>query len=417
MRIAVVAGPDHGLETVGDRPVLRIGTRAESDVVLTDRTVSRAHCELAVTGDRIRVRDLGSANGTFFEGARVRDVDVSPGAMLRLGETTIRVTTAEETVQVPLSDRDRFGALLGASPRMREAFAILERVAPTDTTVLVTGESGTGKELAAEGLHAESPRADRPFVVFDCGAVPHDLAESALFGHVRGAFTGAVADRPGVFEEADGGTLFLDEIGELPLDLQPKLLRALEKREIRRVGASTARAVDVRIVAATNRSLESEVNAGRFREDLFYRLAVVQVTLPPLRARTEDLPMLVSHFLARFAPPGSKPPSPSPDALAVLAARPWPGNVRELRNVVERAVSLTGQGAFGIAPAGAAAPLPTGETLDLPFEEALDRFQRRYFDEALRKSGGNISAAARDAGVNRKLLQRLLKRWGRDEGE
>jgi len=413
LRLVVIEGPDRGLEVAPDRPVVRVGTAPTADLVLTDRTVSREHCELTVREACVHVRDHGSANGTEVEGVIVRDADFRPGSLLRVGQTTIRIATDDEMIQIPLSANDRFGALLGGSVRMRQVFAVLERVAPTETTILVEGESGTGKELAAEGVHTESARSDGPFVVFDCGAVPHDLAESALFGHVRGSFTGAVADRAGVFEEADGGTLFLDEIGELPLDLQPKLLRALEKREIRRVGAGGGRTVDVRIVAATNRSLESEVNAGRFREDLYYRLAVIKVVLPPLRSRTDDLPMLVEHFLRRLAPAGGAAPKISPDVLVALAARPWPGNVRELRNTVERAVSLSGADAFaGGAGAVAGGPGPIEENLDLPFEEALGRFERRYLERALRRSGGNISAAARDAGVNRKLIQRLMKRYG-----
>jgi DNA-binding NtrC family response regulator len=303
---------------------------------------------------------------------------------------------------------------------MRRAFAVLERVAPTDATVLLQGESGTGKELAAEGLHAGSARADGPFVVFDCGAVQRELVESSLFGHVRGAFTGAVGDRAGLLEEADGGTLFLDEIGELPLDVQPKLLRALEKREVRPVGSNATRKVDVRIVAATNRSLEAEVNAGRFRADLYYRLAVVRVDLPPLRARTDDIPMLVRHFVEVLAPPGSSRPRLSDRAITALSSQPWPGNVRELRNAVERALSVLGQEAF----ATASVPVPGGpaedtDLLTLPLLEAkgrvLETFERRYLAEALRRNGGNVTATAREAGVNRKLIQRMMLRFGMRE--
>jgi len=412
VHVVVVDGPDRGKTFVPTRHLLRVGSHPDADVVLTDPTVSREHCELAVREDRIRVRDHGSTNGTFVEGVRVHDVEIGPGTLLRFGETTVRVTTADETVQVPLSTHDRFGGLLGTSARMREVFSILERVAPTDTTVLLEGESGTGKELAAEGVHEASERSEGPFVVFDCGAVPHDLAESALFGHVRGAFTGAVSDRRGVFEEADGGTLFLDEIGDLVSDLQPKLLRALERREVRRVGDEETRRVDVRIVAATNRSLEAEVHAGRFREDLYYRLAVVRVTLPPLRARPEDVPMLVEHFLRLLAPEGKPAPTISGQLLGALGARPWPGNVRELRNVVERAISLAGLDSFGGAPAKAGIAPSTDAELRLPLHEAREAFDRRYVEAILRRNGGNVSAAAREAGVDRKLIHRLIKRYG-----
>ncbi len=421
LRIVVVDGPDRGREAAPDRPVVRVGTDPELDLVLTDPTVSRHHCELSIRRHGIRIRESGSSNGTWLDATRIYEVEVPSGTLVRVGQTTLRVTTAEDTVQIPLSGHNRFGALLGRSAKMREVFAILERVGPTDVTVLLEGESGTGKELAAEGVHAVSPRADGPFVVFDCGAVPRDLVESALFGHVRGAFTGAVADRAGVFEEADGGTLFLDEIGELPLDLQPKLLRALEKREIVRVGENERRTVDVRIVAATNRSLDAEVNAGRFREDLFYRIAVVKVTLPPLRSRSQDIPMLVEHFLKRLAPPAGPAPTLPAEVLEGLSGRPWRGNVRELKNVVERAVALAGSGGeVEAVDARASSPgdVDTTSLAQLPYHEARERllvsFERSYFRAALEAAGGNVSAAARTTGVSRTLLHRLMKRHGLD---
>jgi DNA-binding NtrC family response regulator len=419
LRLTVVSGPDAGTELVPDSPQVRIGTHPDMDLVLTDPSVSRLHCELVVKGPLVRVRDRGSTNGTFEGAVRIHDAEVPPGTVLRLGETSLRIGTEGGTVKIPLSSRHRFGALLGRSARMREVFAILERVAPTETTVLVEGESGTGKELAAEGIHAASPRADGPFVVFDAGAVAHDLLESELFGHVRGAFTGAVADRPGVFEEASGGTLFLDEIGELPLDLQPKLLRAIEKREVRPLGSTDVVTVDVRLVAATNRSLESEVNAGRFREDLYWRLAVVRVELPPLRARPEDVPLLAEHFLRRIAPDAE----PFEEGvLAALATRPWPGNVRELRNAIERAVTL-GATSDLAAFEGPVLGRETATDVSLPFHDARERalaaFERAYVERALAESGGNVSAAARAIGVNRRFLHRLLRkhrlRGGDDE--
>jgi len=418
IRIVVLDGPDRGREVTPQRHLVRVGTHPGADLTLSDATVSREHCLLTVRDEGIRVVDRGSTNGTFVDGTRIHDAEIAPGAHLRVGQTTLRVTTSDETLRIELSTRDEFGALKGRSPRMRELFAILERVAPTDATVLLEGESGTGKELAAEGLHDASTRSEEAFVVFDCGAVPHELAEGALFGHVRGAFTGAVADHRGVFEEADGGTIFLDEIGDLPTDLQPKLLRVLEKREIRRVGSDTTHPVDVRVVAATNRSLEAEVNAGRFREDLYYRLAVVKIAMPPLRARTEDLPMLVEHFLRKLTPPGSGPPEISPQILMALSARSWPGNVRELRNVVERAVSLSGFDALMPGRAGPkrAESMPE-ELLAPPYSEARERFERQYFEAALRRSGGNVSGAAREVGVNRKYIHRLLRRQSTSSDE
>jgi transcriptional regulator with GAF, ATPase, and Fis domain len=298
---------------------------------------------------------------------------------------------------------------------MRRVFSLLERVAPTDTTVLIEAETGTGKELAAEAIHEESPRAGGPFVVFDCSAVSANLMESELFGHVRGAFTGAVGDRVGAFEAADGGTLFLDEIGELSLDLQPKLLRVLESLEVRRVGANTVREVDVRIVAATNRSLAAEVDAGRFREDLYYRLAVVRLNLPPLRERLDDIPMLVEHFASELARRG-QPATHLPEAvIRGFVSQAWPGNIRELRNAVARAISLGPAGAASATGAPAVMPdhpVDLAIPLKIARERVADAFEVAYITELLKKTGGNVSHAAELAGVNRKFVQRAMKRHG-----
>jgi transcriptional regulator with PAS, ATPase and Fis domain len=322
---------------------------------------------------------------------------------------------------------------------MRRLYAILERIAPTDATVLVEGETGTGKDVLARSLHAASPRASGPFVAVDCGAIPENLIESELFGHARGAFTGATSDRKGVFEEAQGGTLFLDEIGEMPLLLQPKLLRAIESRSVRRVGASTARPVDVRIVAATNRPLARCVNEGSFREDLYYRLAVVSVTLAPLRTRRDDIPMLARHFYAMLTResarrgsserPDSNADSAAPELpeefVARLIGRSWPGNVRELRNFIERSVSL---GLVETRPVRASrsspptSALPSLEGLDgavalqLPLKEArqawVESFESVYVRSVLRRCAGNVTRAAERAGVSRRFLQRLVARLG-----
>jgi len=297
IKLTVLEGPERGREVTATRGVVRVGGARDNDLVLSDDAVSRRHLEIRLRKDEVRVVDLGSTNGTTVDGVHIVEAVLSAASLIRLGASAIRVTPIDEPVAIALSSRERFGALLGRSVAMREVFSVLERVAPTDATVIVEGETGTGKELAAEAIHAHSPRAEGPFVAIDCGAIPPNLIEAELFGVVRGAFTGAVSDRRGVFEEADLGTLFLDEIGELPLELQPKLLRALEKREIRRVGATQPRKVDVRVVAATNRDLAVEMNRGSFREDLFFRLAVVSVKLPPLRARRDDIPLLVRHFV------------------------------------------------------------------------------------------------------------------------
>ncbi|MGD0526361.1 MAG: sigma-54-dependent Fis family transcriptional regulator, partial [Polyangiaceae bacterium] len=277
LELVVVDGPSRGARVSVTGGGARIGAAPGNDLTLADPTVSRVHCELVQRGDALVVRDLGSTNGTWVEGVRLRDGDVPPGAIVRVGSSAFRVDVGEEPAFVELSGRSSFGELVGASLEMRRLYAVLERVAATDATVLVEGETGTGKDVLARSLHAASTRAAGPFVAVDCGAIPENLIESELFGHVRGAFTGATSDRKGVFEEAHGGTLFLDEIGEMPLPLQPKLLRAIESRSVRRVGSSAARPVDVRIVAATNRPLARCVNDGSFREDLYYRLAVVSL--------------------------------------------------------------------------------------------------------------------------------------------
>jgi DNA-binding NtrC family response regulator len=420
LKLTVMEGPDRGRELVARRGVLSVGTASDNDLVVTDDSVSRRHLEIRLRTDEVRAIDLRSTNGTYVDGVRIVECVLSAGSLIRIGSTAIRASRIEEPVIVPISGRDRFGGLLGQSAAMRQVFAVLERVAPTEATVLIQGETGTGKEVAAEAIHAGSPRAEGPFVALDCGAIAPSLVESELFGHVRGAFTGAISDRAGAFEEADGGTLFLDEIGELPLELQPKLLRALETRQIRRLGAAQARKVDVRILAATNRDLAAEVNAGNFREDLYFRLAVVQVELPPLRARREDIPVLVRQFVERLAP-GSQPPSP--ETLKALAAQPWPGNVRELRNAVERAIALAAPDDRASTSPDLMAPPPTDRMaplFDLPIKEAVERwtelFERAYLEHALRMCGGSVSGAARRIGVNRRFVQRLMKRLGMREG-
>jgi DNA-binding NtrC family response regulator len=295
---------------------------------------------------------------------------------------------------------------------MRQLFATLERIAPTEASVVLEGESGTGKDLAARAVHAGSRRARKPFVVFDCGAAAPGLIESELFGHARGAFTGAAGERAGVFEAAHGGTLFIDEIGELPLELQPKLLRVLEQREVRRLGENTVRPVDVRVLAATNRDLEREVEAKRFREDLFYRLAVVRVRMPALRERPDDIPQLIDHFLQDLAVDGL-PPVLGPEVRAALCRRPWPGNVRELRNAVARAVYLPEDALRSQSLAQASVDEVDTE---VPYKVAKDRlleaFERRYLGALLASTDGNVSAAAKKSGINRTHLQAMLKKLG-----
>jgi transcriptional regulator with PAS, ATPase and Fis domain len=421
--LAVIDGPSRGARAAVGSEIARIGTADGNDLVLADRTVSRFHCELGVRGNTIIIRDCGSTNGTVIDGVRIREAEIPPGTLVRIGGSAFRVELGDEPAFVEVSGRNHFGELVGASVEMRRVYAILERLALTDATLLVQGETGTGKDVLARSLHAASPRAAQPFVAVDCGAIPEHLVESELFGHVRGAFTGATSDRKGVFEEADGGTLFLDEIGEMPITMQPKLLRAIESRSIRRVGGGAARTVNVRIIAATNRSLSASINEGSFREDLYYRLAVVELRLPPLRSRRDDIPVLATHFFRKFAGDHVKLPS---EFLASLVGRGWPGNVRELKNYIERSVSLGTYLPRGPDPGAPVAPTASPPiepgtiesfiALHLPLKEArhawTKSFELVYVRAMLKMVGGNVTRAAERAGVSRRFLQRMVARLG-----
>jgi transcriptional regulator with PAS, ATPase and Fis domain len=423
VELCVADGPDRGARLRVGGSVARIGTGTASHLRLRDPTVSRIHCEVQPLASGVRITDAASTNGTFLHQARIRDVELTATARIRMGSTSVDVIFGEQGVPVPISARDHLGHLVGASVEMRRIYALIERAAPTEATVLIQGETGTGKEVAARTVHALSPRKAGEFVAVDCGAIATSLIESELFGHVRGAFSGAVSDRAGLFEQADGGTIFLDEVGELPIGLQAKLLRVLELREVRRVGANVSKRVNVRVVAATNRPLARAVNDGSFREDLYYRLAVVEVRMPPLRSRPEDVTPLAQHFYEHFT--GQQAPIPA-DLSSALVTRSWPGNVRELRNFIERSVSIGwfDEGAppdparVAALPAGLLALIPT----ELPLKEARqlwsDRFEVLYTRALLAKTQGNVTRAAERAGVNRRHLQRMLARLGvRYDGE
>ncbi|MEQ9497272.1 MAG: sigma 54-interacting transcriptional regulator [Deltaproteobacteria bacterium] len=414
LSFVLVVPREAGPERIPIDGTLLVGKHGENDVVIDAQGVSRYHLEIRAEAQRVLVRDVGSKNGTFFGGGRITEVRVGPGASIRVGGPAgleLTIDAAERPTMAP-SSAERFGPLLGRSRAMRSVYAMLERTADSNATILVLGETGTGKELVAQAIHERSSRAGGPLVVVDCGAIPHDLIESELFGHKAGAFTSAQADRVGAFEAASGGTLFLDEIGELPLDLQPKLLRAVESKTIQRLGETGRRPVDVRLVAATHRALQDEVEAGRFRRDLFFRLAVVTVPLPPLRDRGEDVLLIAEHILDQL---GAR------DALeldgpieSAMLAYQWPGNVRELRNAIERAVHLGAEHAIPMTSTPSRPEEPAGEAPDLPFKEAKEQivvaFERAYVKRLLERHDGNISAASRDAGIDRNYLYRLIKK-------
>jgi DNA-binding NtrC family response regulator len=418
------------LQVLGDAPqtvalgarAVVVGAHGSCDLVLADPQVSRRHAELAIQDGGVRVKDLGSTNGTWWQGSRINEVVVPAGATVQFGGTPVRVTGADAPTVTP-SERTRFGApgfeMVGTSVAMRELFAVLELAAPTEATVLLEGESGTGKELAARAIHDASPRAAGPFVVVDCSAIGEALIDSHLFGHVKGAFTGADRDRRGAFVEAAGGTVFLDELGELPLAVQARLLRALEAQTVQPVGADRPVRIDARVVAATHRNLAAMVERKQFRFDLFYRLAVVHIALPPLRDRLDDLPALIASF---YAARGVAPGPIDGDNLGRLRRHPWPGNVRELRNVLDRAWAMSGaSAAFGalklwVEPGPAAAGFAEVVDTSLPFKDAKERwndhFERRYVAAVWAAHASNISRAAEQAGLSRRHFRELLYKHG-----
>jgi len=418
--LTVLEGADAGTTWNSSSVKCSIGSHPSNDLTLKDKTVSRFHCEVRLDEDGPRVQDLKSRNGTVVDGVRVVDAFLKDGSMLRLGQTVVTFRPSAQSFSVRLSQSTSFGSMVGSSTSMRALFATLELAAASDATVLLEGETGTGKEVAARSIHETSGRSNGPFVVVDCSAIPGNLLESELFGHERGAFTGADARRDGAFTAACGGTVFLDEVGELPLELQPKVLRVLEQRAVRRLGGTAYEEVDVRFIAATNRTLRTEVNEGRFRPDLYYRLAVITVALPALRQRPEDIPQLAEHILGSLGADALTVASLlSPELLAHLRNAAWPGNVRELRNYLERCVVL--QEALPIQPVGGQHSTemngaPIAGDVDMPYSDArqrtLDLFEKRYVEALLEKHDGNVTRAAEAAGLSRVYLYRLLRRHG-----
>ena len=484
LTLTVKSGPDAGKTCVVDRDIVTVGKRPDCDLVLTDASVSRRHLRIArvarnaparssdaagqvnpalqdpaaeasmgasvdavearnkhvdapnpelrgsadrdehAAGDQWVLVDLDSTNGTFLQEARVREAPIQAGAVLRAGKVEIAFAPERRTVELEEWIEPRFGSLIGQSPVMRQLFGMIARIAPTDATVLLQGETGTGKGLVAKAIHQASRRNDRGFIVVDCGAVQRQLVESELFGHEAGAFTGAYAKRQGAFELASTGTVFIDELGELDLELQPKLLRVLDAREVRRIGGAQAIGVDLRVIASTRRDLAREVERGAFREDLFFRLSVVTLTVPPLRDRAEDIPLLAEHFLKEVAEQrGLKAPRLDDRTLDRLTSHDWPGNVRELKNALERAVLLSQvrPGArLELGDLGASAP--SSDRTDGGFDPSLsftaskerwmDARETAYVRWLLEGHDGNVSAAARAARMDRKYLHKLAKKHG-----
>ncbi|MCC6335643.1 MAG: sigma 54-interacting transcriptional regulator, partial [Myxococcales bacterium] len=398
--------------------VASLGSHAGNTLVVADPTVSRFHAEIRFEDERVLVRDLGSTNGTFLDGVRVKEAWWKPGHALRLGAADVLLELDGKRHFLPVSQVSHFGELVGSSPAIRHVFSVLEKAARTDSTLILEGETGTGKTRAAAALHELSQRAPRPFLVVDCGALPPTLLEAELFGHEKGAFTGAVHRRAGIFEEADGGTVLLDEIGEMPLELQPRLLRVLEEKQIKRLGQNRSTPVDVRLLAATHRDLRAEVNAGRFRADLYFRLAVVRVTMPPLRERRADLPEVARALLAQLrATPKTHPALFEPTFLASLGRSSWRGNVRELRNYLERCMLFDEHMPLQDS---AHAPGPqtswAGTALTLARQRVVEAFERVYLGQLLARHDGRVAQAATEAGVDRVYLYRLMRKYGLKAG-
>jgi two-component system response regulator HydG len=431
--VAVVDGPDRGARLRLDpRDPLRVlvGQSPTCALRLADREVSRRHIALECQGGGVRLVDLGSTNGTTVNGLTVYEAALRGEESIVIGATTLMLRRIEApptpaTVFGPDAPLMRFGRVLGESPEMRRLYPLCARVAASRVPVVLEGDTGTGKEVLAESIHEASPLAGGPFVVFDCTTVAPTLVESALFGHERGAFTGAAQTHLGVFEEADGGTLLIDEVGDLDIALQAKLLRALERGEIRRVGGRAWIKVQVRVIAATRRDLDQEVQAGRFRDDLFFRIAVTRIELPPLRRRPTDIPLLVRHFWRELDGTGQPP-----DVLVDrFMKHTWPGNVRELANAVARHIAL---GDLAMAPdaahfGGTATSGPNKGSSsedqgssdlvssvlerELPLARAraivVDEFERRYVERVLRRHNGSVTQAAQASGLARRYFQIL----------
>lgn len=410
--LVVTSGPDEGKRIAIGQEIIRVGRSSRSDFPLADKTVSNLHLELEAGSIGVHVRDMGSTNGTRVDGQTIQSLTVVLGSEIQIGNTTLKLFMEEETIPVAPPS---LGGLVGKSLKMQEVYKWVRKGAKGDVSILIQGETGCGKEVVAQEIHRLSERSEGPLITIDCSAIPKDLIESELFGHEKGSFTGAIGKRKGAFELADGGTVFLDEIGELPLEMQPKLLRVLEEKEIKRIGGGERIKSDFRVVAATNRWLDQEVLKGNFRSDLYFRLNVVPISLPPLRERREDIPLLVCHFLkgkSVHVPQG---------VLETLIDHPWPGNVRELRNVLERGVVLMEGNAltmddllfFGAGKKGGA-PMPWEESEGASAPVSLEEIETQVIRRALKTHRGDKKAVAKELGIALSTLYEKIRRFKLD---
>jgi len=417
--LEITQGPESGLRRQLTLPSIRLGSAPDNDVILSDPTVSRCHAEIRSTPKGLVVRDLGSTNGTFCNDVRVIEAYLEPNMCCALGATHVRVSREVEAREYQVGSEHKLGSLVGCSAPMRELYGLLKAVAPSPTTVLIRGESGSGKEVVARTLHELSGRSG-PLVVFDASVTDPEMVRNDLFGHVKGAFTGAQGSRDGAFRRAHGGTLFVDEIGELPLNLQPRLLRALESREVVPVGSDQPVKVDVRVIAATHRDLDAMVRDMQFRADLFFRLSVITIPVPPLRSVKDDIPLLAQNFARQLGLPCRL----SEAAIEVLSRYHWPGNARELRNVLERAAVLCTDEEIGPShlglPAGelssagntGASAVAMGPATQAGTASQLKALERQMIEQALARNGQNKAAVARELGVSLSTLKRRIAQYG-----
>jgi DNA-binding NtrC family response regulator len=416
-KLVVISGTDLQKTFAIQGKEVNIGSQGDNHCVLTDPTVSRHHAVIEETGKGYVVRDLGSTNGTYLNGILIKEAYLEYGSIIGLGNTRLQFLPPEERVEISPSEEHYFGGVFGRSLGMRRIFTMLKKISPSDITVTIEGETGTGKELVARGIHCHSQRAGGPFVVIDCGSISKHLIESELFGHEKGAFTGATQTRRGAFEVADGGTIFIDEIGELGLEMQPKLLRVLEQREVRRVGGNEAFKVNVRVIAATNKDLILAVQEGRFREDLFYRISAVRIHLPPLREKGEDIPLLAQHFARELSEQyrGGANVNVSAEALEILRHYHWPGNVRELKNIITRAMAMGNDEVLRLRDFIIPLPSegkPQAPSLDSLVGKTLEEIEKAAIMKTLKAHGGNKSAAARVLGIAYSTLYEKIKKYG-----